>query len=630
MATTNKAGIQTTISANIRSGNSDTTALELRAVLNEILDSYANVIDGGDVYQAPVGYNYLPVTLSAGNFINKAYADGRYALAGATSDLATILGAGNNTNDQDIVSQTSISVLSVKDAGFFATYNDGFTASGMAIDSNGVSISSDYNVTLTSNTLNFFGYNDNAVFTIQSPTGYYYPIMSFKNNGGTQLGSIMGYGGMLYLNGDSGTGLQVSSTFVMLPNATADTLTYYNSLKRLDSVTIGTGLTFSSGTLSTSFSNTTASNGLTKVTNDIRLGGTLTQNTTIDGDSLLNYSFNFINGYMGVGTSSPLSRLYVNAYNQDESVILNNDNTIGSSYFGLAQSGSIKAGMILLNSSHTYIPKTLIVRNSWDNGSIRINGGSSDTNMMYFDTTTFAVGIRNTSPTYALDIDSPNSTGFRAHSSNNSIEGVISSQNYSASLIVNAAASSAIGSIGAGVYIKEVGVTKGSFTSNSSTGLTSLSSGGGNWLLLNNSTTESIGLGQGGNYISFNMNGSQAAYIDSTNSFTARLKPRVLSITSSATPTINTDSYDAVTITNLATAITSMTTNLVGTPNNFQKLIIRIKDDGTARAITWGASFVSRGGTLPTTTVANKLTTVGLIYNASTSTWGCVAVAQEA
>ena len=109
-----------------------------------------------------------------------------------------------------------------------------------------------------------------------------------------------------------------------------------------------------------------------------------------------------------------------------------------------------------------------------------------------------------------------------------------------------------------------------------------------------------------------------------------RTTARITSITSSATPTINTDSCDAVTITALATAITSMTSNLSGTPNNFDELIIRIKDNGTARAITWGASFVSEGGTLPTTTTLNKVTTVGFIYDSVKIAWGCVAAVTEA
>lgn len=105
--------------------------------------------------------------------------------------------------------------------------------------------------------------------------------------------------------------------------------------------------------------------------------------------------------------------------------------------------------------------------------------------------------------------------------------------------------------------------------------------------------------------------------------------PSVTTISSSATPTINTDTCDCVDITALATAITSMTSNLSGTPANFQKLIVRIKDNGTARAITWGASFEARGVALPTTTVLSKVLTVGFLYDTATSKWGCVASAQE-
>lgn len=109
-----------------------------------------------------------------------------------------------------------------------------------------------------------------------------------------------------------------------------------------------------------------------------------------------------------------------------------------------------------------------------------------------------------------------------------------------------------------------------------------------------------------------------------------RITKRITTITSHATPTINTDNCDAVTITAQGEAITSMTTNLSGTPTNFQSLVIRIKDDGTARAITWGASFASRGATLPTTTTLSKVTMVGLFYNSVTSTWDCHAVTTEA
>ena len=114
-----------------------------------------------------------------------------------------------------------------------------------------------------------------------------------------------------------------------------------------------------------------------------------------------------------------------------------------------------------------------------------------------------------------------------------------------------------------------------------------------------------------------------------TDSKIYRNLPRTGTVASNATPTINTDNIDEFTITALATAVTSMTTNLSGTPVNGQKLIIRFLDNGTARAIAWGASFASRGATLPVTTVISKYLYVGLIYNSTASKWDCVAVANE-
>jgi hypothetical protein len=84
---------------------------------------------------------------------------------------------------------------------------------------------------------------------------------------------------------------------------------------------------------------------------------------------------------------------------------------------------------------------------------------------------------------------------------------------------------------------------------------------------------------------------------------------------------------DQFNITALAVAITSFTTNLTGTPVSGQKLMIRIKDNGTARAITWGASFQSSGAaTLPTTTVVNKTHHIGFIYDEVATKWVCLAV----
>lgn len=96
---------------------------------------------------------------------------------------------------------------------------------------------------------------------------------------------------------------------------------------------------------------------------------------------------------------------------------------------------------------------------------------------------------------------------------------------------------------------------------------------------------------------------------------------------SSATPTINTDNYDLFSITGQTADITSMTTNLSGTPTSGQSLIIQIT--GTAsRAITWGTGFESSGNvTLPSTTSGTTMLSVGFIYNSATSKWTCVAYA---
>jgi hypothetical protein len=111
-------------------------------------------------------------------------------------------------------------------------------------------------------------------------------------------------------------------------------------------------------------------------------------------------------------------------------------------------------------------------------------------------------------------------------------------------------------------------------------------------------------------------------------SVTTRWIPRVGSTTSSATPTINTDNYDIYKLTAQAAAITSFTTNLSGTPADGDVLEIQITDDGTARGITWGASFVSSSVALPTTTtISTTLTVIFQYYTTSSygnNKWVCV------
>lgn len=117
--------------------------------------------------------------------------------------------------------------------------------------------------------------------------------------------------------------------------------------------------------------------------------------------------------------------------------------------------------------------------------------------------------------------------------------------------------------------------------------------------------------------------------ISSTNTLTNKRVTRRLTTTNApgATPTTNTDNVDIMNFTGLATAITSMTTNLSGTPSDGDLIEFRFLDDGTARGITWGATFASTTITLPTTTVISTCLRVLLEWRAASSKWECIATA---
>lgn len=62
-----------------------------------------------------------------------------------------------------------------------------------------------------------------------------------------------------------------------------------------------------------------------------------------------------------------------------------------------------------------------------------------------------------------------------------------------------------------------------------------------------------------------------------------------------------------------------------------QSLIIRIKDNGTARAISsWGNQYRAVGVTLPSTTVPNKTLYIGAKYNSADAKVDVIAIAWEA
>ena len=104
-----------------------------------------------------------------------------------------------------------------------------------------------------------------------------------------------------------------------------------------------------------------------------------------------------------------------------------------------------------------------------------------------------------------------------------------------------------------------------------------------------------------------------------------RLNPTTTTTASTATLTPDISAGDTFTIT--AQAVALSVANPTGTPVNGQKMIIRIEDNGTARAITWsGTQYrASTDLALPTTTIATKTMYLGFIYNSTDTKWDLIA-----
>jgi hypothetical protein len=107
-----------------------------------------------------------------------------------------------------------------------------------------------------------------------------------------------------------------------------------------------------------------------------------------------------------------------------------------------------------------------------------------------------------------------------------------------------------------------------------------------------------------------------------------RINPRVVSAASASSLTPDIATADQYAYTALAAGLTINAPT--GTPVDGNKLIFRILDNGTARALTWNATYTVIGVTLPTTTVINKMLYVGCIYNVANTRWDVVAVSVQA
>ena len=121
---------------------------------------------------------------------------------------------------------------------------------------------------------------------------------------------------------------------------------------------------------------------------------------------------------------------------------------------------------------------------------------------------------------------------------------------------------------------------------------------------------------------------SLSAYTADLSSFSGSGNPSVQEVVSATTVTPNANSDDEIVITAQGGALTLA--NPSGSPVQGQAMIIRIKDNGISRTITYGSEYRAIGITLPTDTTISKITYIGMIYNANDSKWDCISTVTEA
>jgi hypothetical protein len=106
--------------------------------------------------------------------------------------------------------------------------------------------------------------------------------------------------------------------------------------------------------------------------------------------------------------------------------------------------------------------------------------------------------------------------------------------------------------------------------------------------------------------------------------------PLVVSAASYTTDTgtsLNMDNLDWFVVTAQAGALLFNAPG--GTLSDGRSLVVRIKDNGTARALTWNAIFRSMGASLPSTTVISKWLYLVFFYNSTDTKWDLMSSAQE-
>jgi hypothetical protein len=101
----------------------------------------------------------------------------------------------------------------------------------------------------------------------------------------------------------------------------------------------------------------------------------------------------------------------------------------------------------------------------------------------------------------------------------------------------------------------------------------------------------------------------------------------ILTVATAATVT-PTFAYNQVNVTAQASGLTIA--NPTGTAIDGHGILIRIKDNGVSRALTWGAKYRAFNDALPAATTVGKILYVGVVYNLTDDKWDVLGVRVEA
>ena len=176
----------------------------------------------------------------------------------------------------------------------------------------------------------------------------------------------------------------------------------------------------------------------------------------------------------------------------------------------------------------------------------------------------------------------------------------------------NLASTSAVGFNGSANNVH--GVTGTLPVSNGGTGATTFSSG-------------NVLTGAGTGAVTATKAAPSGAFVGTTDSQTLTnkwLQPRIVTPSVSSTYTIDVTVTDQYNIINQNSNISSITTT--GSPVDGQKIMVRIKSDGTARTVAWGSIFISSGvSALLNTTVASKTHHIAFVYDSTAAKFVCLA-----